>query len=370
MRDNYHEHAPVGAKLPRGVACLGASAAWLLRLLPPERAHHLALALLRSKLLAKIPSSMQQPLFPRLSCSVPGWGQLPHPIGLAAGFDKNANCFAELARLGFSFLEVGTLTPRAQAGNPLPRIFRLSAERALINRMGFNNDGLDVISARLKVRRPLPGAPLLGVNIGMNKSTPLAQASADYLTSFKRLKEHADYFVVNISSPNTPSLRSLANPYFIAELAQKIAGEIDPALLSKVWIKLDPDLERKDLQALVSCCVERRFAGLVLTNTHKVERPWTGGLSGHPLAIASSARLEWAWQVHRGSLPMIGCGGILSGEDILQKIMRGAACVQIYTAMIYRGPWVVWELLQELEDAMALRGFSTLAEAYEIYYQQ
>lgn len=336
----------------------------MLRCLPPEAAHHLGLWLLKGPWIpeAILPPPMRSEV--GLKSIVPGIGRLDHPIGLAAGFDKNAICPYGFKRLGFSMIEVGTVTPRAQIGNLKPRLFRYPDQRALINRMGFNNDGGLPVAARIKSHQWNHETTPLGVNCGKNKDTPNKNAITDYLQVIDLFHGLAQYLVVNISSPNTPGLRELATPQFIEELAH----ELGPKFLPKIWIKVDPDLGRKDFQKLVQKIAESGFQGLILTNTHRVQFPEAGGQSGHPLLSASNACLEWAHEVHRGQLPMIAAGGILSGLDVLSKIARGALAVQIYTALVYRGPWTVYRILLELIFELKLRGFSSVDEARGSYY--
>jgi dihydroorotate dehydrogenase len=292
--------------------------------------------LLNSPGLKRVPYPTAQRSDVELSVSIPGIGRVKHPIGLAAGFDKNCHSPQGFADLGFSMIEVGTVTPFAQAGNPKPRLFRQPEQRAIINRMGFNNDGSKTVAERVaKLRWEHDKIPL-GINLGKNKNTPMERALDDYIESYQVFKGLCRYYVVNISSPNTPGLRDLASTQFLGELAQAFSREE-----KGVWVKLDPDMSKQQFQSLVEVIADRGFSGIILTNTHRVEWPETGGQSGHPVAIASTRCLEWAWEVHRGQLPMIGCGGILSGADIFEKIIRGASAVQIYTALVYRGPWVV-----------------------------
>jgi dihydroorotate dehydrogenase len=334
----------------------------LLRWLPAETAHELGMKILRSGLLERI----QPPSTYVAGCrtQLPGLGELPHPIGLAAGFDKNAVAPGAFARLGFSFLEIGTVTPRAQEGNPRPRMFRLPGQRAIINRMGFNSDGAMTVARRLESLRWDLGRVPLGVNLGKNRDTPLDRAVHDFAQGVEVFKNLASHFIVNISSPNTPGLRDLATPSFIRELAEAL----DP-VRHKTWIKLDPDMGRAAFSEVVESILNSGFVGIVLTNTHRVVHPETGGLSGHPLLLRSTTMLEWAWEVHQGRLPMIGCGGVLSGADVLEKICRGASAVQIWSALVWRGPWVVAKLLEELMDEMKLRGFATIQEAHGSHWR-
>lgn len=335
-----------------------------LRLLPAELAHNLTMQLLETGLgFSLFPGAHNAS--PRwdfdvdLHTELPGIGALAHPIGLAAGLDKNARALSAWPRLGFSFCEIGTLTPKAQAGNPLPRLFRLPSRRGIINRMGFNNDGVDIVAQRLETSRIK-----VGINLGKNKITATEDALQDYAAGLEATERYGQYFVVNISSPNTPGLRALANPVFLREL-----GTIFAKVRHKTWVKLDPDAPKDVFQKNIEAIAAAEFAGVILSNTHRVEWPQSGGLSGHALLPLANACLEWAFEVHRGVLPMIGVGGILDGADVVQKVLRGASAVQIYTALIYRGPWVVWELLREMAEELKLRGFHSLREAKGAYYQ-
>lgn len=345
---------------------LATFAARLLRLCPPETAHHLALRLLRLPGVQNFLPSHFQPRLP-LELELPGVGKLRHPIGLAAGFDKNGQAVPAISQLGFSFMEVGTITPHPQPGNPKPRIFRSPGERALINRLGFNNDGLKRTSQRLASVKQQPHF-FWALNAGKNRDTPLQEALWDYLQCIKTFHDYAAFFVINISSPNTPDLRSLTNRQFLQELSVILREEQLP--LHRVWIKLDPDMPKHLFQQTVQHITEQHFGGLILTNSHRVEKPHAGGLTGHPLLLASTQCLEWAWEIHQGRLPMIGVGGIFSGADILAKIMRGASAVEIYTALIYRGPFVVHQLLYELENELILHGYKTLQDAFGAFYRQ
>jgi len=346
-------------------ANLGEFSAAALRLLPAETAHEIGMHILKFRLARLLPRP--KPVFSgfKLHQKASGIGQLRHPIGLAAGFDKNAFALPGFCDLGFSFIETGTITPLPQIGNPKPRLFRQKGEASLINRMGFNNDGHRAVLERLKtLRLPVP----IGVNLGKNKTTPVERSLSDYLKGISQFKDIADYLVINISSPNTPGLRDLANPEFISQLASEVRLQFADSL-KNIWIKLDPDMPIKIFQNLVEAIAQSEFAGLILTNTHRVEWPQSGGMSGHILSHLSSERLEWAYQVHQGQLPMIGCGGIFSGIDVFHKLARGASAVQIYTALVYRGPWAVLHMLDELQAEMKLRGFTDLSTVIGSHYQ-
>jgi dihydroorotate dehydrogenase len=336
----------------------------LLRCLPPELSHDLAILFL-SQALTKHFKTPEFETHTSFASSIEGIGKLAHPIGLAAGFDKQAQVIAGLSQLGFSALELGTVTPLAQPGNPKPRVFRIKDAHALVNRFGFNSCGMGAFADNLKkFDRRLAPQMKIGVNVGKNKQTTDEAAAKDFLVQLRQFAPLADYLVVNLSSPNTPGLRGLAQPAFVSELRQNL----DSNIAAKTWIKLDPDSAKKDFQAVVESVEKQGFAGVVLTNTHRVEWPEAGGLSGAPLAVASTQRLEWAYEVLQGRLPMIASGGVMSGIDVFQKLARGASLVQVYTAMIYRGPWIVLKLLRELDAEMRLRGMKTVQDVIGSHY--
>lgn len=336
----------------------------LLRLLPAEAAHDVGMWMLERDLLRFAPMPSYGPSLNGLSVNVPGIGDLAHPIGLAAGFDKNGRAPKGFARMGLSFLEVGTVTPRPQEGNPKPRLFRLDDQLGLINRMGFNSDGARRVEERLQkadwAHDPVP----MGLNLGKNKETPIEVALEDYSMGLEIFGPYAKYFVINVSSPNTLGLRGLANEHFLKEL-----GLRHKTLLPKLWVKLDPDMPKRDFQQLVKSLAEIGFQGLILTNTHRVEWPETGGMSGAALNAQSTACLDWAYEVTKGALPLIASGGIMSGQDVFQRIARGASAVQIYSALVYRGPLAVYWMLRELRAEMELRGFPFLSDVKASYYK-
>lgn len=336
----------------------------ILRLLPPETAHDLGLWALERDLLRFAPTPALGSLSTGMNMTVPGIGDLAHPIGLGAGFDKNARAPQGFSRMGLSFLEVGTVTPRPQAGNPRPRLFRLSDQDGLINRMGFNSEGASRVAERLRQKEwnhhPVP----LGVNLGKNKDTSPEGAIEDFSQGLEKFSPFAKYFVINVSSPNTEGLRGLANEQFLREIANRHRGD-----LHRIWVKLDPDMKRRSFQGLVEALADIGYQGLILTNTHRVDWPEKGGMSGHPLALQASACLEWAYEVTKGRLPLVASGGILSGQDVFQRIARGANAVQIYSSLVYRGPLAVPLMLRELKAEMALRGFEFLSDVKGSYYK-
>ncbi|HLT00572.1 MAG TPA: quinone-dependent dihydroorotate dehydrogenase [Geminicoccaceae bacterium] len=338
--------------------------AW--RLLPPETAHALAIRALRHGLGPRVtpPASL------RLATTLCGFA-LAHPLGLAAGFDKNAEAVPGLFRLGFSFVEIGTVTPRPQAGNPRPRLFRLPAQQALINRMGFNNDGLEAVRARLARSGTRPGP--LGANIGANRDAK--DPVADYVACLRGLYELVDYVTVNVSSPNTPGLRDLQGRARLDELLgalletrAALAGQEAPKPL---LLKVAPDLDPEQEAAIAEVALGRGLDGLIISNTTIARPPGlsgryrdeAGGLSGAPLFATSTAQLARFHRLCAGRLPLVGVGGILTGADAYAKIRAGASALQLYTGLIYRGPRAVGRILAELDRLLAEDGIVRLADA-------
>jgi dihydroorotate dehydrogenase len=284
----------------------------------------------------------------------------PNAVGLAAGFDKDARAWPAAAALGFGHVEVGTVTAHAQPGNPQPRMFRYPGEEAVINRMGFNNGGAPAMAARL-ARQPAPGrrAIPLGINLGKSKVTPLEEATADYLASFRLLADWADYVVLNVSSPNTPNLRQLQDEGRLRELLQTItsANRERPAAgrrVVPVLLKISPDLSWPQIDAVLTVVAEFRLDGLIATNT-TIARPGpfavvgeAGGLSGAPLRRRSTEIIGYVARATQGRLPLIGVGGITDITGAAEKLDAGATLVQVYTGMIYRGPFFAAELARGL----------------------
>jgi dihydroorotate dehydrogenase len=336
----------------------------MLHRLPPETAHGLALRALRSGLVPARPATSS----PRLSTTLFG-RELPHPLGLAAGFDKNADAVQGLFRLGFAMVEVGTVTPRPQAGNPRPRLFRLPSQHALINRLGFNNRGLEAMRARL-AKDPRPRG-LLGANIGPNRDSddPLR----DYTLCLEGLYDLVDYVAINVSSPNTPGLRKLQGRDALARLLDalidartRLAGAVPPKPLV---LKIAPDLERHDEEAVAEVVLAKDIDGLIVSNT-TTARPGdimnpgeAGGLSGPPLFARSTALLARMYRLTSGRLPLIGVGGISTGADAYAKIRAGASALQLYTGLIYRGPGVIEAVLSDLDVRLEADGFAHIADA-------
>jgi len=321
--------------------------------LDAETAHHLTIELLQKAshfdpalrvLRSFQPSSKPKTLFGL---------KFPNPIGLAAGLDKNGVALPAWAALGFGFIEIGTVTARAQPGNPKPRIFRLPEQRALINRLGFNNHGADGIAQRLaalRVSARWPAVPV-GINIGKSRATPLEQATDDYLYSFRMLRDFADYITLNISSPNTPGLRELQEPEKLSELLHAIGNEAGTAPKPLV-VKISPDLSNTELKAVLEVCSENGVSGIIATNTtldHSSipsQLDEEGGLSGAPLRDKSTALVHEI--AARSTIPVIASGGIFDAESAAEKFQAGAQLIQLYTGFVYRGP----QLLREIMDSL------------------
>ncbi|MDR3525550.1 MAG: quinone-dependent dihydroorotate dehydrogenase [Acetobacteraceae bacterium] len=329
----------------------------LLRWLDPETAHGLALHALRLGLAGRA-----SVVDARLEVHTLGL-RFANPLGLAAGFDKNAVALQPLAKLGFGFVEAGTVTPRPQPGNPRPRLFRLMEDRAAINRMGFNNDGLETYLANLE-RRPhtLP----VGGNIGINKEG--ADPERDYPLLVKALARKVDYIVINVSSPNTPGLRDLQGEARLRSILAAIAESVPdhPPLL----VKIAPDLAFDGLESVVEAAIAGGAAGLIVSNT-TIARPkllsthanQAGGLSGAPLFGPSTEMLRRAAKLAAGRLVLIGVGGVASGADILTKLRAGASLVQVYTALAFEGPGLIPRLLHELQGELTRHGFASVEAA-------
>jgi dihydroorotate dehydrogenase len=287
---------------------------------------------------------------PQLSTSFLGLN-FPNPVGLAAGFDKNAQNIDALADCGFGFIEIGTVTPKAQAGNDKPRLFRLKADQAILNRMGFNNDGVEAAIAQLKARQNRK--IIIGGNIGKNKWTPNEAAASDYLLTFEALFPYVDYFVVNVSSPNTPHLRALQEKEPLQDLLLRLQEQNQTNAHPKpILLKIAPDLTNAQIDEIIEIVFFTKIAGLIVANTtisrdqlktptSEVEKMGPGGISGKPLAARSTALIRYIHQKSEGKIPMMAVGGIHSAEDALDKLDAGASLVQLYTGFIYEGPALV-----------------------------
>ncbi len=332
----------------------------------PETAHRAAIKALRAGMLpkqqVKASAMLAQELF---GC------HFPHPVGLAAGFDKNAEAIDGVANQGMAFVECGTVTPKAQAGNPKPRIFRLTEQEAVINRLGFNNEGLECYVANIKQRK---SPVIVGGNIGKNKDSE--DAVADYVTCLDAVYAHVDYITVNISSPNTPGLRDLQAHESLTVLvramqeirAQKLAGG---EKYKSILVKIAPDLSEESAAMIAETALALSFDGLIVSNT-TITRPdvahvkpeWqTGGLSGKPLMKLATQTLANIARLTKGQVPLIGVGGIASAEDAYQKILHGASLVQVYTALIYQGFSMVPEVVVGIESRLKRDGFSHVKDA-------
>jgi dihydroorotate dehydrogenase len=327
-------------------------------LLDPERAHGLSLAAL------KLLPGGGGPATGPLACEVAGL-RFPNPLGMAAGYDKDGEVPDALLALGFGFAEVGSITPLPQAGNPRPRLFRLLEDQAVINRMGFNNHGAEAAVARLSARLGRPG--VVGINIGANKDSP--DRIADYATMARLMAPLASYLAVNISSPNTPGLRALQDEGALSALLDAVMearGTSGPP----VFLKVAPDLENADVEAIARIAIDKKLGALIVSNT-TISRPplksrhagEAGGLSGAPLRELALDRLRQFRKATGGRLPLVGVGGIASAEHAWERIRAGASLVQLYSAMTYAGPGIAKQVVCGLERLMRRDGFASIAEA-------
>ncbi len=326
--------------------------------LDAERAHGIAIAALR------LFPGRPAPSYPTLASRVAGI-EFPSPLGLAAGFDKNAEVPDAILGLGFGFAEVGSITPLPQAGNPKPRLFRLAEDAAVINRMGFNNAGAGAAVLRLKARAGKPG--VVGINVGANKDA--ADRIADYAAMARIMAPYATYLAVNVSSPNTPGLRALQDEGALTALLDAVIAARGPQG-PPIFLKVAPDLERADIDAIARIAIDKALGALIVANT-TISRPAlrsahageSGGLSGAPLKGLALQRLRDFRQATGGAVPLIGVGGIASAEDAWARIRAGASLVQLYSAMVYEGPGIARRLLAGLAELMRRDGFSAIAEA-------
>ncbi|KAK0098223.1 hypothetical protein PV326_010280 [Microctonus aethiopoides] len=338
----------------------------LVRLIDPEVAHNLAV------LAAKIGFTPRQTTIDPATLNHTVWGiKFDNPVGMAAGFDKQGETMKSLTKMGFGYVEIGSVTPNPQPGNPQPRVFRLLKDRGVINRYGFNSDGHDVVLNRLKVVRDDPNfTGIIGVNLGKNKTSE--DPIKDYIDGIKKFNNVADYFVINVSSPNTVGLRNLQNKKQLEELLSAINSvrfkmTVQPPLL----LKLAPDLTNDERQDIVDVILKEKTKvdGLILTNTtisrenllddNKIE---SGGLSGAPLTDLSTAVIADMFKRTKGRIPIIGVGGIFSGQDAYDKIAAGASLIQIYTSYAYHGPPIVQKIKRELNDLIISNGYNSIAD--------
>lgn len=338
--------------------------------LDAERAHRLTIRALKA-----LPARLPPPTDPMLAVEIAGI-DFPNPVGLAAGFDKDGEVFRQMLGFGFGFVEVGTLTPRPQAGNPKPRLFRLKEDRAVINRMGFNNGGFAAAQARRGIRRSALGqlnfklsgrpGPRVGINIGANKDS--ADRIADYVEGVRRMGDYGVYVAINISSPNTPGLRALQDEGALRELlaAVREARGRDRA----TFLKVAPDLAAKEIDGIARAAIESGMDALIVGNT-TVSRPdlrskhrgEAGGLSGAPLKDLALQRLKDFRAATGGAVPLIAVGGIENGVDAYARIRAGASLVQLYSALVYQGPGIARRIAAELKGLLARDGFATVPEA-------
>ncbi len=324
----------------------------LLFCLPPEWVHHASMTALTHTPMAAVMEPWARRDFPSLEKKLFGL-TFPNPIGLAAGFDKNADGVTVWPRLGFGFMELGTITPRPQPGNPKPRVFRLPVQQGLINRLGFPNIGAEEVARRLekiKASGRWPRVPV-GMNIGKNKDTSLEEAGRDYVACFRATRDLADYFVVNVSSPNTPGLRQLQSGQFLDSILGPLRDE-DPDGKHPLLIKIAPDLAEEDLVNIVTAVEKYRLAGIVATNTtiDKMGLPLQeqGGVSGRPLTQRSTEIIRAVHRLTDGRVPIIGVGGIFNADDAREKFAAGASLLQLYTGFVYEGPLVVRKICSGL----------------------
>jgi dihydroorotate dehydrogenase len=337
----------------------------LLRALPAEAAHRLTVGALAAGLGALVagspeadPPSLRQML----------WGRdFPNPVGIAAGFDKDAEAPDALLRLGLGFAETGTVTPRPQPGNPKPRLFRLYEDRAVVNRMGFNSRGLDATLARLRARKRVG---IVGVNLGKNRDS--GDPAADYLEGVRRVGRLADYFVINVSSPNTPGLRDLQRREILDDLLrQLIAARDEAAAGTPLLVKIAPDLTAEECADIAAIAGSRGIDGIVIGNTTVARRAGLrsaaageqGGLSGAPLFAPSTALLGEMYRLTNGKIPLVGVGGIASAEDAYAKIRAGASLVQLYTALVFDGPALIGRIKRGLAALLLRDGCASVADA-------
>lgn len=347
-----------------------------------ERAHNSALKLLGLASRSRVACGVIGGVFsaPELPVQVFGL-KFPNPVGLAAGMDKHAAAVPAWEKLGFGFSELGGVTWHAQPGNPAPRMFRAVAEEAIVNRMGFNNSGAEALAQKLgewKKRRRWPDHPV-GINLGKSKITPLAEAAGDYANSFHALRGLADFFVINVSSPNTPGLRQLQDKAALDEIlaaiqAQKLPNPADPRERPPILVKVAPDLSFEALDEILELVGPRQIAGIVATNTTLARPPTndpaaqkvyaeTGGLSGRPLRDRSTEVIRYLHRQTKGKLPIIGVGGIFNADDAWEKITAGASLVQVYTGLVYEGPGLARNIAAGLIQRLASAGLKQLREA-------
>ncbi|EQA34890.1 dihydroorotate dehydrogenase (fumarate) [Leptospira inadai serovar Lyme str. 10] len=338
--------------------------------LDPEIAHSIAHRTLRFSTKVPILSSVLENLTSysseRLKTKVAGL-EFENPVGLAAGFDKTGELYPFLSGMGFGFIEVGTITGQPQAGNPKPRVFRYPEDQALINRMGFNNPGADKAAATIGAQRK---TIIRGINVGKTKVVPEDKAVEDYLYSIQKLSSFADYLVINVSSPNTPGLRNFQKQENLFNLMNGIRNGLGGEFPSPTFVKFAPDLEERDFEEIMESVPDLRISGVILTNTtidKSVIKKFPnveleGGVSGAPLRARSTRFVRLAYQKLRGKIPIIGVGGVDSGEAALEKILAGADLIQVYTGYIYQGPLLPRRILEYLDKTVKKFGAKSISE--------
>ncbi len=337
----------------------------LLHLLSPEAAHGVAVWALKNGLAGRAHDDDDALLATRV------WGlSFPNPVGLAAGFDKDAEVMDAMLAFGFGFVEAGSVTPLPQPGNPMPRLFRLDEDQAVINRFGFNSKGLDHFAEKLQTRARVG---IVGANVGKNRDAP--DAAADYATGITRVCGLADYLVCNVSSPNTPGLRSLQARAQIEDLINRVLearlqAAPDKNILPPLLAKVGPDLDEAQCQDIAEVALATRIDGLIVGNTTITRPPLksrlaaeTGGLSGPPLMTLATQCLSTMYRLTGGKLPIIGCGGVSNGADAYAKIRAGASLVQLYSALVFHGPELVTRIKRELAECLRADGFQSVAAA-------
>tara|TARA_B100000767_G_C19745373_1_gene528236 strand:+ start:405 stop:1451 length:1047 start_codon:yes stop_codon:yes gene_type:complete len=335
--------------------------------LDPEAAHDLAIKSLKLNVIPKSffkvdgEEMLEIKLFKK---------KLKNPIGLAAGFDKSAEVYNSLFKLGFGFIEVGTITPRRQTGNPKPRIFRLEKDKAMINRLGFNNDGMEIVLERLDESVP---EDFLGINIGPNKDTK--DKTSDFIKCFNKLNKLASYITINISSPNTEGLRDFHEEKLLSNLLSKLSKiKKNKKIQCPIVLKVSPDIDDKDIININELILKFKIDGIILTNTTNQQREHLsdtkkneiGGLSGLPLQKLSLKLIKNFYKLNKGKVPIIGVGGVDSGQSAFEKIAAGATAVQLYTGMVYNGPGVIKDIKKELIEILKKEKIKNIQEAVGI----
>jgi len=324
----------------------------------PETIHKIVCIILRFPLMTKILKLVYNYHSPLLGKKIGGI-KFINPVGLAAGFDKDAEMVNQLADLGFGYLEIGTVTPKSQPGNEKPRLFRLQKDEALINRMGFNNTGVETVRKNLLKAK---GKCIIGGNIGKNKTTPNENAVDDYLFCFNHLYDVVDYFVINVSSPNTPGLRELQEADALTNILAQLQEQNQSKQIQKpIFLKISPDLNKHQLDDIIDVVIKTKITGIIATNTtvnrknlktarEKIEKIGSGGLSGKPIQKSSTEIIRYLVEKSNNAFPVIGVGGIHSPEDAKEKLNAGASLVQIYTGFIYEGPGLIKRINKHLSE--------------------